>query len=100
MPTLSAGPSAVDVDGAELAALLAAADPTGLRVLEVGCGEGRLTRRYAGRAASVLAIDTDATRIAAARAAIADPHIRFETATLEELDVPPGFDLTFFSWSL
>jgi 16S rRNA A1518/A1519 N6-dimethyltransferase RsmA/KsgA/DIM1 with predicted DNA glycosylase/AP lyase activity len=35
------------------------------RVLEVGCGDGRLTRRYAHRAGSVLAIDPDPSRIAA-----------------------------------
>ena len=29
----------------------------GLRVLEIGCGDGRLTQRYAARAGSVIAID-------------------------------------------
>jgi ubiquinone/menaquinone biosynthesis C-methylase UbiE len=35
-------------------------------VLEVGCGEGRLTWRYAAAAGQVVAIDPDADRLAAA----------------------------------
>ncbi len=27
------------------------------RVLEIGCGDGRLTRKYAGRAAQIIGID-------------------------------------------
>jgi len=32
-------------------------------VLEIGCGEGRITRRYAVRASSVVAIDPDPTAV-------------------------------------
>ena len=34
-----------------------------LRVLEVGCGDGRLTRRYATSTRQVVAIDPDLTRL-------------------------------------
>jgi 2-polyprenyl-3-methyl-5-hydroxy-6-metoxy-1,4-benzoquinol methylase len=56
----------IDPEGEEIAAL-AAFVPTldGARVVEIGCGDGRLTRRYARRAASVLAIDPDEAAIAA-----------------------------------
>jgi cyclopropane fatty-acyl-phospholipid synthase-like methyltransferase len=40
----------------------------GLRVLELGCGDGRLTFRYADAAASVLGVETKCAGIARARA--------------------------------
>jgi len=50
----------LDPEGHETAALdQLLPDLRGRRVLEVGCGEGRLTCRYADRAGSVLAIDPD-----------------------------------------
>jgi 2-polyprenyl-3-methyl-5-hydroxy-6-metoxy-1,4-benzoquinol methylase len=42
----------------------------GARVLEVGCGEGRLTGFAAEQAASVYAFDPDAERVAVAKAAL------------------------------
>lgn len=45
----------IDPEGEELDALRALAPVDGLRVLELGCGDGRLTFRYAEPAASVLA---------------------------------------------
>lgn len=32
----------------------------GARVLEIGCGDGRLTERYAHSARSIIAVDPDA----------------------------------------
>ena len=49
-----------DPEGAETDALARLAPVDGLRVLELGCGDGRLTLRYADSAASVLAVDPDA----------------------------------------
>jgi ubiquinone/menaquinone biosynthesis C-methylase UbiE len=73
-------------------------------VLELGCGDGRLTFRYADKAASVLAIDPDAEAIARARGAVpaglADT-VTFRVTSAEEVDAPPAsFDLALFSWSL
>ena len=76
----------------------------GARVLEVGCGDGRLTWRYAGRAARVLAIDPDAARVAAARrepSAAACDHVTFLATPVADLDVRSGpFDVVIMSWSL
>jgi 2-polyprenyl-3-methyl-5-hydroxy-6-metoxy-1,4-benzoquinol methylase len=93
-----------DIDGAERRALDAIADFRGKRVLEVGCGDGRLTWGYAPEAASVLAIDTDEEAITTARREqpreLSDRvEVRVESAV--ELDEPPAsFDTAFFSWSL
>lgn len=94
----------IDPEGAELDALGETVDFGGLRVLEVGCGDGRLTWRYAAQAASVVGVDPDAEAISKARAAtpaeLAE-KVRFEVAGVAELEQPPlSVDLVFFSWSL
>jgi hypothetical protein len=53
----NANPTSVDPDEAELAAHAQLVDFSGLKVLEVGCGDGRLTWRYAGPPEEVLGID-------------------------------------------
>jgi predicted RNA methylase len=77
---------------------------SGLRVLELGCGDGRLTWRYAGPAEEVLGIDPDEEAIAAARAATPRElrdRVCFEVASPVEREAPRDhFDLAFFSWSL
>jgi ubiquinone/menaquinone biosynthesis C-methylase UbiE len=97
-------PHVVDAEGAHLAAILRATDFLRKRVLEVGCGEGRLTCGIAPLAASVLAFDPSSEDVASARAdcplALRE-QVRFEVARAEEVDVPPqSVDLVFFSWSL
>jgi predicted RNA methylase len=104
LPLCDASPTIVDPTGAELAALAEVVDFSGLRVLEIGCGSGRLTWRYAGPAKEILGIDPDEEAIAAARAATPPElgeRVRFEVASPVERDVPRRhFDLAFFSWSL
>lgn len=94
----------VDAEGAQLAAILRAADFHGQRVLEVGCGEGRLTRGIAPLAATVLAFDPKPADVAVARASMPDElreKVRFAVASASEIEVEPqSTDLVFFSWSL
>jgi 2-polyprenyl-3-methyl-5-hydroxy-6-metoxy-1,4-benzoquinol methylase len=94
----------VDPEGVELRTLGALAPIDGLRVLEVGCGDGRLTLQIAGAAASVRAVDPDEDRIAAARAAVPASmreKVSFEVAAAAEVEASRGeFDLALFSWSL
>ena len=78
-------------------------DLAGRRVLEIGCGDGRLTRRYAHRAGSVLAIDPDASRIAAFERD--KPAGRVTARAVGFLDDDLGFpdrsfDVVIFSWAL
>jgi ubiquinone/menaquinone biosynthesis C-methylase UbiE len=74
------------------------------RVLEIGCGDGRLTWEVAGEARSVLAIDPDRDSIATARAALSPSlaeTVMFRVAGAAEVDVSRcSIDLVFFSWSL
>src|SRR5437764_14077910 len=94
----------VDPDGVELPTIRELVDLDGLRVLEVGCGDGRLTFGCAERAASVLAFDADEELVRAARRATPSQlreRIRFEVADAAEIDLPPAeFDPALFSWSL
>jgi 2-polyprenyl-3-methyl-5-hydroxy-6-metoxy-1,4-benzoquinol methylase len=73
----------------------------GARVLDVGCGEGRLTAFAAARAASVYAFDPNAERVEEARAAAAAEHVRFGVHGAEALDVErESFDVALCGWSL
>ena len=94
----------LDPEGAHLAALRRLARFDGRRVLEMGCGEGRLTRGIAAEAAKVVAFDSDAASVAQAQASLpaelAD-RVDFEVASAEEIEIERGaFDLVVFSWSL
>jgi 2-polyprenyl-3-methyl-5-hydroxy-6-metoxy-1,4-benzoquinol methylase len=71
------------------------------RVLEVGCGDGRLTQRYASEASAITAIDPDANAIAECRAALTSPHVTLHAIGFEQFVAPPSsFDIVILSWSL
>ena len=73
----------------------------GKRVLEVGCGDGRLTRRYAAEAAAVTAIDPDANAIGEARVALSDLRVSLYATGFDQYIAPPGsYDVVILSWSL
>jgi trans-aconitate 2-methyltransferase len=68
------------------------------RVLDVGCGDGRITAEIAARvpAGQVVGVDPsrDMIAFAAARFAPADlPNLRFETADARTMSFPAPFDL-------
>jgi SAM-dependent methyltransferase len=57
------------------------------RVLEIGCGAGTFTRRLAGLADQVLALDVSAEAVAKARATQgASPHVEFRAANIMDYD--------------
>ena len=72
----------------------------GQRILEIGCGDGRLTRQYAPLASTVVAIEPDPARIREARRA-GRTNVSFRVGTAEGLRLGGGpFDIALFSWSL
>jgi 2-polyprenyl-3-methyl-5-hydroxy-6-metoxy-1,4-benzoquinol methylase len=90
-----------DLHEAEPRAIEALVSLEGARVLEVGCGEGRLTGFAAARAACVYAFDPDAERVAAARASAAARLVRFGVHGAQALDVErESFDVALCGWSL
>jgi ubiquinone/menaquinone biosynthesis C-methylase UbiE len=95
---------ALDPEGAHLAALRRLADFRGRRVLELGCGNGRLTLGIATDAAQVLAFDEDGEAVDRARRALPTElreRVVYRVASGKEIDVPQhSFDLVVFSWSL
>lgn len=75
------------------------------RVLEIGCGDGRLTWKYASQSRAVLAIDADRSKLAAGRAGLSSSglsgKVKLAQAAAETLPVRrEAFDLAIFSWSL
>ena len=94
----------LDAEGAHLAALRRLGDFRGRRVLELGCGDGRLTLGIARDAAYVLAFDPDAEAVERARRSLpADlrDRVNYRVSSGKELEIERhSFDLTVFSWSL
>lgn len=94
----------LDPEGAHLVALHRLGDFRGRRVLELGCGDGRLTLGIAPEAARVLAFDPDAEAVERARrslpAELAE-RVTYQVASGKEIEIKPhSFDLVVFSWSL
>ena len=94
----------IDPEGNEIRALRQVTDWRGKAVLEIGSGDGRLTRRLTRLGARVLGIDSDPTLVRAARRAFAgrtSGRVRFQVGTAEELKFPASsFDIVVFAWSL
>ena len=79
-------------------------DFNGKRVLEIGCGEGRLTWRYAGASRSTVGIDPDKNALRVARADcpsdLAD-KVRFVNCKAEQLPFrKEKFDIDIIACSL
>ncbi len=73
-------------------------------VFEIGCGDGRLTMRFAHEAASVLAVDPKEDEIATTRKHTPDSLksiVSFRVADISSMDMPESaYDLAVISWSL
>jgi 2-polyprenyl-3-methyl-5-hydroxy-6-metoxy-1,4-benzoquinol methylase len=94
----------LDPEGVHFAALRRLCDFRGLNVLELGCGEGRLTVPVAREAARVLAFDPDEAAVERGRRSLPTElveRVAYRVASGKEIEVEPGsFELALFSWSL
>lgn len=96
----------VDPEENESRALFLLAGIKGHEILEVGCGDGRLTWRIARQAARLLAIDPFEPSILSARSQLPrdlEPTVEFRHASFQDFAATcPGssFDTLILSWSL
>jgi len=95
----------VDPENNETSALCGTVNFSGQHVLEIGCGDGRLTWRYAEKPAHVTAIDPSTKQIALARETLPPKlqgRIEFHEIGFEDFaaSAPPAFDIVILSWSL
>ena len=79
-------------------------DLRGLRVADIGAGEGRLALGAARDAASVLAVDPDRSALARGRAEAkrhSVSNVKFSEGAAQSLRLPDAsFDVVIFSWTL
>jgi ubiquinone/menaquinone biosynthesis C-methylase UbiE len=94
----------IDPEGTEIEVIHELVDFSGKKVLEVGCGDGRMTRRYADRAASVLALDPNAEKIERAIDSTPEPlrsKVRFRVADIADAELAQqAFEVAILSHSL
>jgi 2-polyprenyl-3-methyl-5-hydroxy-6-metoxy-1,4-benzoquinol methylase len=94
----------IDPEQNEVHALEGVMDWRRKLVLEVGCGDGRLTQRLAQLGAIVYANDPDAELIAKARKNLPKrfaKRVRYQVGKAERLDhANERFDVVVFSWVL
>lgn len=81
--------SGVDVHGE--AAFVSALAPPGARVLDAGCGTGRVAVELARRGYAVTGVDSDASMLEVARRDA--PELDWQLADLTELPADPSYDL-------
>ena len=94
----------VDPEKNEIEALRSVMEWRGKRVLEIGCGDGRLTLRLAGLGATVHATDPKSEAISKARKNVPERFagkVRYRVAQAERVGYAEGsFDAVVFAWSL
>ena len=93
-----------DPEGFEQKRLHETVDFSGAQVLEIGCGDGRLTWKYAASAGTTFGFDPDISELRLARADCpADLRDRVHLARASAYHIPfpkETFDIAILAWSL
>jgi 2-polyprenyl-3-methyl-5-hydroxy-6-metoxy-1,4-benzoquinol methylase len=95
-----------DPENNETHALFEMVNFSGQHVLEIGCGDGRVTWRYADKATRVTAIDPSSKQIAKAKEDLPSQlqgSVEFQDITFEDFTAASAastFDIVILSWSL
>jgi ubiquinone/menaquinone biosynthesis C-methylase UbiE len=95
-----------DPEGNETTVLLEMVDFQDLNVLEIGCGDGRLTWCFAEKTSKVTVIDPSLELIEQARDNLPDAlrkQVKFIHTSIEDFQpsiITSQFDGAIFSWSL
>jgi ubiquinone/menaquinone biosynthesis C-methylase UbiE len=93
-----------DPEGFEKKILQKYAEFVNKRVLEVGCGEGRLTWKYAGASSLTVGFDPDHDALRIARADSPHDlreHVHFAQASANHIPFSKEtFDIAILAWSL
>ena len=93
-----------DPEGLEKKILHKFVDFSNQHVLEIGCGEGRLTWKYADTPNLTIGFDPDHDALRVARAdshATMREHIHFAQASASHIPFSKGtFDIAILAWSL
>lgn len=93
-----------DPEGSEKKSLQKLVNFSDMRVLEVGCGEGRLTWKYAGASAITVGFDPDLDALRIARADSPhdlQKHVHFTNASAGNIPfLKETFDIAVLAWSL
>ncbi len=93
-----------DPEGFEKKILHKFADLSNKRILEIGCGEGRLTWKYAGASSLTVGFDPDHEALRVARAdspAALREYVHFTQASANYIPFSKGtFDIAILAWSL
>jgi len=96
--------SSIDPEDTEITVIHQLVDFSGTDVLEVGCGDGRLTWRYAEEADTVLAMDMNGEKIERAAETIPAslrPKVSFVVTDIAKVDLSPdAYDVAILSHSL
>ena len=94
----------IDPEKNEVRALKGVTNWNGKRVLEIGCGQGRLTQRLAQLGATVHASDPDSQLIRTARRNLPQrfvKRIHYQVGAGGRVDHPSeSFDVVVFAWAL
>ena len=93
-----------DPEGFEKKVLHKFADFADKRILEIGCGEGRLTWKYAGASALTVGFDPDHDALRVAQADSPSDlhnHVHFAQASASHIPFSKEtFDIAILAWSL